>query len=133
MYRSRLDLDDKQRSGVNDFLQSRLSDALDLASRLKRARWNEKGSNFQQFHTLFDSFCTTPLRHADMPGERIVTLASRMGASSRRDAVRHYRSIRLAPRGAAASRSACLFAGDVRNSHLRRYRARDRALRRWVR
>jgi starvation-inducible DNA-binding protein len=74
MYYTKIDLDEQQRFGVVAALQSRLSDALDLAAQLKQAHWNVKGPNFQQLHELFDQLNASTVAHTDLLGERIVTL-----------------------------------------------------------
>lgn len=74
MYISNISLDEAQRSAVMTQLQARLSDALDLAARLKQAHWNVKGANFHQLHLLFDTIFVATEGHVDLLAERIVTL-----------------------------------------------------------
>jgi starvation-inducible DNA-binding protein len=74
MYSTRNDLPAKQRSQLEQLLNARLADALDLESASKQAHWNVKGPHFIALHELFDQVHTTIEQHVDAIAERITAL-----------------------------------------------------------
>lgn len=65
---------------VHDLLQSRLSDAIDIAAQIKQAHWNVRGPNFIGLHRLFDELNDEFTGYADLLAERLVALGgSAMG------------------------------------------------------
>src|ERR1700733_6863685 len=77
MYATRIDLPDKLRSKLEQLLNSRLADALDLESASKQAHWNVKGPNFIALHQLFDQLHGNIEQHVDTIAERITALGGR--------------------------------------------------------
>ena len=90
MYSTRNDLPAKQRGQLEQLLNARLADALDLESASKQAHWNVKGPHFIALHELFDQVHTVIEQHVDAIAERITalggtalgTLQAAAGASS---------------------------------------------------
>jgi starvation-inducible DNA-binding protein len=74
MSSTRNDLPARQRAKLQQLLNSRLADALDLASASKQAHWNVKGPNFIALHELFDQLHGNIEQHVDTIAERIAAL-----------------------------------------------------------
>jgi len=74
MYETENDLDLKLRIELNELLNQRLADALDLQSQLKQAHWNVKGPSFIGLHELFDKVAKAVQDYVDLIAERIVQL-----------------------------------------------------------
>jgi starvation-inducible DNA-binding protein len=74
MSSTRNDLPARQRAKLQQLLNSRLADALDLASASKQAHWNVKGPNFIALHELFDRLHGNIEQHVDTIAERIAAL-----------------------------------------------------------
>ena len=53
---------------------ARLADTFDLYSQLNKAHWNLKGSDFIQFHELYDTVAESVLEHVDEIAERATAL-----------------------------------------------------------
>jgi starvation-inducible DNA-binding protein len=74
MYKTKIDMSEKMRRNINDILNDRLADAIDLQSQVKQAHWNVKGPNFIALHELFDKISDAILGHIDEIAERVTTL-----------------------------------------------------------
>jgi starvation-inducible DNA-binding protein len=74
MHKTRNDLSQKIRSRIEQLLNARLADALDLAAQAKQAHWNVKGPNFIALHELFDKVHAAVVGHVDTLAERITAL-----------------------------------------------------------
>jgi len=74
MYPTRIDLSEAVRTKVNEILNARLADVLDLKSHAKQAHWNVKGPHFIGLHKLFDEVAETVDEFSDEIAERIVIL-----------------------------------------------------------
>ena len=74
MYETMNDLPKPARIELNQLLNQRLADAIDLQSQLKQAHWNVKGPNFIGLHKLFDEIYGAMGDYVDMVAERIVQL-----------------------------------------------------------
>jgi starvation-inducible DNA-binding protein len=74
MYASRIDLPPKLRGQLENLLNARLADALDLESASKQAHWNVRGANFIALHELFDQVHGSIEQHVDTIAERITAL-----------------------------------------------------------
>jgi starvation-inducible DNA-binding protein len=74
MYATRIDLPVKLRGELEQLLNARLADALDLESASKQAHWNVKGANFIALHELFDQVHSNVEQHVDTIAERITAL-----------------------------------------------------------
>ena len=74
MYKTKIDMSEKMRRNINDILNDRLADAIDLQSQVKQAHWNVKGPNFIALHELFDKISDAVLGHIDEIAERVTTL-----------------------------------------------------------
>jgi starvation-inducible DNA-binding protein len=74
MSSTRNDLPARQRAKLEQLLNARLADALDLASASKQAHWNVKGPNFIALHELFDQLHGNIEQHVDTIAERIAAL-----------------------------------------------------------
>lgn len=75
LHPSRIDLPEKTRTQVCDFLNESLAVSLDLKTQVKQAHWNVKGVHFYQLHLLFDEMAGELEEYIDMIAERITTLA----------------------------------------------------------
>jgi starvation-inducible DNA-binding protein len=71
---TRNDLPARQRAKLQQLLNARLADALDLSSASKQAHWNVKGPNFIALHELFDQLHGNIEQHVDTIAERIAAL-----------------------------------------------------------
>src|ERR1700734_2734708 len=74
MASTRNDLPAGQRAKLEQLLNARLADALDLESASKQAHWNVKGPNFIALHELFDQLHGNIEQHVDTIAERIAAL-----------------------------------------------------------
>jgi starvation-inducible DNA-binding protein len=74
MHATRNDMPLKLRSRIEQLLNARLADALDLAAQAKQAHWNVKGPNFIALHELFDKLHDGLGGHVDELAERITAI-----------------------------------------------------------
>ena len=74
MYETLNDLPKPARLELNQQLNQRLADAIDLQSQLKQAHWNVKGPNFIGLHKLFDEIHVALGEYVDLLAERVVQL-----------------------------------------------------------
>jgi starvation-inducible DNA-binding protein len=74
LYETLNDLPKPARIELNELLNQRLADAIDLQSQLKQAHWNVKGPNFIGLHKLFDEIYEAIADYVDMLAERVVQL-----------------------------------------------------------
>ncbi|MGH8232404.1 MAG: DNA starvation/stationary phase protection protein Dps, partial [Steroidobacteraceae bacterium] len=74
MYTTANDLPARMRAQLQQLLNARLADALDLESATKQAHWNVKGPHFIALHELFDQLHTNVEEHVDTIAERITAL-----------------------------------------------------------
>ena len=74
IFRTNIDIPERQRQEVVELLNQRLADAADLRSQTKYAHWNVKGMHFQQLHELFDAIAAHLEAHIDLIAERITAL-----------------------------------------------------------
>jgi starvation-inducible DNA-binding protein len=74
MYETMNDLPREVRVALNELMNQRLADAIDLQSQLKQAHWNVKGPNFIGLHELFDEIDEAVESYVDLIAERIVQL-----------------------------------------------------------
>lgn len=77
MYKSPSPLSETTRKAINETLNERLADGLDLHSQIKVAHWNIKGPQFAALHPLFETFAVSLAVHNDAMAERVVTLGGR--------------------------------------------------------
>jgi len=73
-YSTRNSLPEEARAQLIDLLNRRLADAVDLATQVKVAHWNVKGSEFIALHKLFDDIHGDVVEYGDLLGERLVQL-----------------------------------------------------------
>lgn len=69
-----VDIPAADRAKVNAILNQHLADAFDLASQVKQAHWNVKGSDFWQLHKLFDEVAEEAEGWVDLLAERVTAL-----------------------------------------------------------
>jgi starvation-inducible DNA-binding protein len=74
LYETLNDLPKATRSALNQLMNQRLADAVDLQSQIKQAHWNVKGGSFISLHKLFDEVDEAVESYVDMIAERIVQL-----------------------------------------------------------
>ena len=74
MAQTKNDLAGSVRHDVNELLNARLSDLVDLKSQVKQAHWNVKGPNFIGLHELFDQIASAVDEYVDEVAERVVQL-----------------------------------------------------------
>jgi len=74
MYETMNDLPKPARIALNQLMNQRLADAVDLQSQVKQAHWNVKGPNFIGLHELFDEVDEAVESYVDLIAERIVQL-----------------------------------------------------------
>jgi len=74
MYETENDLPKPARIELNQLMNQRLADAVDLQSQIKQAHWNVKGPNFIGLHKLFDEVYGAVESYVDLIAERIVQL-----------------------------------------------------------
>jgi starvation-inducible DNA-binding protein len=71
MYQTKTGIDQKNRKQINNLLQKRLADSIDLSAQIKNAHWNVKGPSFIALHELFDKVWEQSLEYSDLIAERI--------------------------------------------------------------
>ena len=74
MYETLNDLPKEDRTELNQLLNQRLADAVDLQSQTKQAHWNVKGPHFIGLHKLFDEIYEDVGEYVDLIAERIAQL-----------------------------------------------------------
>lgn len=74
MFTTENDLPKKQRQELNQLMNQRLADAVDLQMQMKQAHWNVKGPSFIALHELFDKVAEGVEDYVDLIAERIVQL-----------------------------------------------------------
>jgi len=74
MYETLNDLSKASRVELNELLNQRLADAVDLQSQVKQAHWNVKGPHFIGLHKLFDEIYESVGEYVDLLAERVVQL-----------------------------------------------------------
>jgi len=77
MYKSPSHLSESAREILNNVLNARLADGLDLHSQIKVAHWNIKGPQFAALHPLFETFAVSLGNFNDAIAERAVTLGGK--------------------------------------------------------
>lgn len=83
MYQSPSQLPEDVRTKIEEMLNARLADGLDLHSQIKVAHWNIKGPQFAALHPLFETFAVGLAAHNDAIAERAVTLGGRAYGTAR--------------------------------------------------
>ena len=71
MYATENDIAKSRRSELNELMNQRLSDAIDLQMQMKQAHWNVKGPSFIALHELFDKVAEAVETYVDLVAERI--------------------------------------------------------------
>jgi starvation-inducible DNA-binding protein len=74
MYETENDIPKNTRESLNELINQRLADAIDLQAQLKQAHWNVKGPHFIGLHELFDEIAEEVEKYVDMIAERVVQL-----------------------------------------------------------
>jgi starvation-inducible DNA-binding protein len=74
MYETENDIPKPARTELNELINQRLADVIDLQMQLKQAHWNVKGPHFIGLHELFDKIAEEVEGYGDMIAERIVQL-----------------------------------------------------------
>src|SRR6476646_2703460 len=74
MYETENDLPRNTRAELNEIINQRLADIIDLQMQLKQAHWNVKGPHFIGLHELFDRIAEEIESYTDIIAERIVQL-----------------------------------------------------------
>jgi len=74
MYETENDLPRSTRAELNEIINQRLADSIDLQMQLKQAHWNVKGPHFIGLHELFDKIAEEVESYVDEIAERIVQL-----------------------------------------------------------
>lgn len=74
LYETLNDLPRAGRIELNQLLNQRLAEAVDLQSQAKQAHWNVKGPHFIGLHKLFDEVYEGVGEYVDLIAERIVQL-----------------------------------------------------------
>jgi starvation-inducible DNA-binding protein len=74
MYETENDIPKTTRETLNELINQRLADAIDLQAQLKQAHWNVKGPHFIGLHELFDEIAEEVEKYVDMIAERVVQL-----------------------------------------------------------
>ena len=74
MYETENDLRRSTRAELNEIINQRLADSIDLQMQLKQAHWNVKGPHFIGLHQLFDQIAEEVESYVDMIAERAVQL-----------------------------------------------------------
>ncbi len=74
MYETENDLAPSRRSELNQLMNQRLADGVDLQMQMKQAHWNVKGPSFIGLHELFDKVDEAVEGYVDQIAERIVQL-----------------------------------------------------------
>jgi len=74
MFPTENDIPQERRSALNELMNQRLADAVDLQLQVKQAHWNVKGPHFIGLHELFDDIDEAVESYVDLIAERIVQL-----------------------------------------------------------
>lgn len=74
MYQTENDISANLRAELNELMNQRLADAIDLQQQMKQAHWNVKGPHFIGLHELFDEINESVEGYVDLIAERIVQL-----------------------------------------------------------
>src|ERR1700760_4432797 len=74
MYETENDIPKNTRASLNELINQRLADALDLQAQMKQAHWNVKGPHFIGLHELFDKIAEDVEGYVDLIAERAVQL-----------------------------------------------------------
>ncbi len=74
MYETENDITLQRRLALNELMNQRLADAVDLQLQMKQAHWNVKGPSFIGLHELFDKVNESVESYVDSIAERIVQL-----------------------------------------------------------
>ena len=74
MFDTRNDIPAATRKSVNELLNARLADAIDLGTQIKHAHWNVKGASFIALHELFDKVAEAVEDQIDTIAERVTAL-----------------------------------------------------------
>ena len=74
MYQTENDISANLRAELNELMNQRLADAIDLQQQMKQAHWNIKGPHFIGLHELFDEINESVEGYVDLIAERIVQL-----------------------------------------------------------
>jgi starvation-inducible DNA-binding protein len=74
MYETGNDIPQNRRAELNELMNQRLADAVDLQMQMKQAHWNVKGPHFIGLHELFDQIDEAVESYVDLIAERIVQL-----------------------------------------------------------
>lgn len=82
-FRTSVNLEENTRQQINQILNQRLADTLDLKLQTKHAHWNVKGQNFLQLHELFDEIAPHFDEAADLLGERVTQLGGIANGTAR--------------------------------------------------
>src|SRR5262245_19490179 len=69
-----INIPEQDRGALIDLLNERMADTSDLYSQIKQAHWNVKGSNFFQYHELFDKLGAEVFPFVDELAERVTAL-----------------------------------------------------------
>src|SRR5437773_11421752 len=83
LFSSSVNLSERTRNEIVSILNQRLADTLDLKLQTKHAHWNVKGSDFIQFHGLFDQVAAHLEAHSDEIAERITALGGVANGTTR--------------------------------------------------
>jgi starvation-inducible DNA-binding protein len=83
MYPTKNDLPEATRRQMNDLLNARLADAIDLQTQTKQAHWNVKGPHFIALHELFDKVNDDVEEYVDLIAERAVQLGGAVDGTAR--------------------------------------------------
>lgn len=89
-FRTSIDIPPDARATLVDLINQQLADTFDLTSQVKQAHWNVKGTDFIQFHELFDLLYEHVDGFVDLIAERAAMLGgyvmgtARMAAGSSR-------------------------------------------------
>ena len=74
MYETMSDQPKPKRMELNELMNKRLADAIDLQLQMKQAHWNVKGPSFIALHELFDQVDEAVEAYVDLIAERIAQL-----------------------------------------------------------
>ena len=74
MFPTENDIPQERRLALNELMNQRLADAVDLQLQVKQAHWNVKGPHFIGLHELFDDIDEAVESYVDLIAERIVQL-----------------------------------------------------------
>jgi starvation-inducible DNA-binding protein len=88
MYETENDIPKTARTELNELINQRLADIIDLQLQLKQAHWNVKGPHFIGLHELFDKIAEEAEDYVDKIAERIVQLGGIAQGTVRTAAVR---------------------------------------------